>query len=63
MVNAQDYVGLSKKSAQNLSEKQGLIFRLIKVDNEEYFTYPEDKRDDRICVEIESNKVIKASIQ
>lgn len=56
------YLNLPKKDAQNLAERQNLIFRLISIDGEPYFAYPEDKRDDRICVEIENGKVTKATI-
>lgn len=61
MVN--DFLGKSKKSAQDLAEKRNMIFRLIQSDGQEFFPYPEDKRDDRICIEFECGKVVKASIQ
>lgn len=57
------YLNLTKKQAQNLAEAQNLIFRLIKIDAEDYFPYPEDIRDDRVCVEIVNGKVVKALIQ
>ena len=50
------YIGLSKKSAQDKSEKDNLIFRLIRVDGEMYLSYPEDVRDDRICCEFDKGK-------
>lgn len=59
----EDFIGLDKKSAQNLAERKNLIFRLLSVDGEPYFSMPEDKRDDRVCVEIEKNKVIKVCFQ
>lgn len=62
-MNADIYLGLTKKSAQNLAEAQNVIFRLISIDGEDYFGYPEDSRDDRICVEINEGKVTKAVLQ
>lgn len=62
-VNASDYIGMTKKGAQNKAEQQNLIFRLIRVDAEAFLPYPEDKRDDRICCEIDDGKVTKASAQ
>ncbi len=59
----EDFIGLDKKSAQNLAERKNLIFRLLSVDSEPYFSMPEDKRDDRVCVEIEKNKVTKVYFQ
>ena len=57
------YLGLSKKDSQNTAEKLNHIYRLIRVDDKPMFSYPEDKRDDRICVEIEKGVVVKAIIQ
>lgn len=62
-MNAGDFVGLSKKGAQNKAEALNMIFRLVKLDGEVYLGYPEDVRDDRICVEIEDEKVVVATIQ
>ena len=59
-MNVEDFIGLGKKSAQNLAENNNLIFRLISVDGENYLGYPEDNREDRVCVELISNKVVKA---
>lgn len=60
MVTTTDFIGLSKKAAQNLSEKSNLIFRLIKVDGEDFFSEPTDKVNDRICIWIDNGKVTKA---
>jgi hypothetical protein len=60
---AEQFKGLSKKQAQQLAEIKNLIFRLIIVDGEQFFSMPEDQRDDRVCVEIENGQVVKASIQ
>ncbi len=62
-MKVEDYIGLHKKAAQNLSERHNMIFRLISIDGEPFFEHPEDKRDDRVCVEIENGKVVKASFQ
>lgn len=59
-MNQSEFVGLTKKSAQNLADAKNLIFRLIKVDGEDYFPYPDDVREDRIYVEITDGKVSKA---
>ena len=60
---ADDFIGLSKKKAQDVAEYNSLIFRLVKVDGEEMLGYPTDTNSERICVEIENGKVVKASIQ
>lgn len=59
------FIGLTKKGAQDLAEKQSLVFRLIRIDQESYFNYPPETehRTDRICVEIENGQVIKAILQ
>jgi len=62
-MKVEDFLGLSKKRAQDLAESKNLIFRLIKIDDENFLSYPEDVRDDRLCVEIEKGQVKKASIQ
>jgi len=59
----EDFIGLSKKGAQDRAEGKNLIFRLIRVDGENFFSYPEDKREDRICVEIDKGKVTKVTVQ
>ena len=61
MINT--FIGKSKKSAQDLAEKNNMIFRLISSDGQQFFPYPNDNRSDRICVELENGKVVKASIQ
>ena len=62
-MKAEDFLNLSKKAAQDKAEGKNLIFRLIRIDNEQYFSYPSDTRTDRICVEIDSGKVSKSTIQ
>jgi len=65
MITADNFMGLTKKRAQDLAEAKSMIFRLISIDGDSFLPYPEmtDKREDRICVEIENSKVIKAIIQ
>ena len=62
-MQAQDFLGMTKKDAQNRAEESNLIFRLIRVDGEIFFAYPEDVRTDRLCVEIDDGKVSVARIQ
>lgn len=63
-IKVEEFIGLDKKSAQNKADKLSLIFFLIRIDNKNYFSYPkkEDKRDDRLCVEIDKRKVTSATI-
>lgn len=63
MANADTFVGLTKKGAQNKAEEMNLIFRLVRIDGADFLGYPEDTRDDRICVEIDNGSVTKATIQ
>ena len=58
-----NFIGLTKRDAQNLAEAHNLLFRLIRIDDANYFSYPEDNREDRVCVEIEKGKVVHAVIQ
>jgi hypothetical protein len=60
-MKVEDFLGLSKKGAQDKAESRNLIFRLIRVDGDNFFSYPEDKREDRICVEIDKGKVSKVT--
>lgn len=62
-MTADDFIGLSKKRAQDVAEYNSLIFRLVRVDSEEMLGYPTDTNAERICVEIEKGIVVKASIQ
>lgn len=61
MVN--DFIGLTKKQAQNKAEGKNFIFRLIRIDNESYLPYPDDTRNDRLCIEIDAGIVSKATLQ
>lgn len=62
-MNTDLFVGMTKKSAQDLAESKFLIFRLVSIDGETYLGYPEDTRTDRLCVEINDSKISKAVIQ
>jgi hypothetical protein len=55
----EDFLGLTKKMAQDRAEGRNLIFRLIRVDKENFFDYPTDERNDRVCIEIDAGKVTK----
>lgn len=63
MIDANTFLGLSKKRAQDVAEGKNMIFRLIRIDTEAFYAYPEDKRTDRVCIEIDNGAVSKASIQ
>ena len=60
---ADKFLGLSKKDSQNLADINNLIFRLIRIDDKNFLPYPEDQREDRICIEIEKSVVVRATIQ
>lgn len=62
-MEANEFLGMSKKRAQDVAESKNMIFRLISIDGDPFMSYPEDQRTDRVCVEIASGKVIKAVIQ
>ena len=59
---AAEFIGKSKKSAQDHAERRNLIFRLIRIDAEHYFPYPDDKREDRVCIEIDNGKISKVIV-
>lgn len=63
MAKAEDYIGLTKRSSQDKAERDSLVFRLIRIDKEDFLSYPDDERTDRICVEIDDGKVSKATIK
>ena len=62
-MNSYDFMGLTKKECQDLCEQRNLIFRLISKDGDIYLPYPEDRRTDRVCVELEAGKVTKVVLQ
>lgn len=57
------FIGLTKKRAQDLAEAKNYVFRLIRIDSEEYFKYPDDRCDTRVCIEIDNGAVTKATAQ
>jgi len=61
-MKSEEFLGLTKKAAQDKAEAKNLIFRLIRIDNEPYFAYPPetDVCEQRLCVEIDNGKVSKA---
>lgn len=62
MAGVNDFIGQTKKGSQNIAEARGLVYRLIRIDRESYMPYPDDIRDDRVCIEIDNGKVSKAKI-
>jgi hypothetical protein len=63
MVDANIFLGMGKRQAQNYAEQLNLIFRLIRVDDKPMASMPTDVRTDRVCIEIDNLKVTKATIQ
>lgn len=61
-MDVKEFIGLTKKSAQNKADAMSLTFRLIRIDNQEFFKMPEEAREDRICIEIDRGEVTKAII-
>ena len=57
----EDFIGLTKKMAQDKAEGRNMIFRLIRVDKNSFFDYPADERTDRVCIEIDNGKVTKVT--
>ena len=62
-MKAEDFLGLNKKDAQNKADRYNFIFRLIRIDDKTFFSYPLDTRTDRICVEIDNGEITKATVQ
>ncbi len=62
-MNANSFLGLTKKGAQNLAEASNLIFRLVRVDDEVILGVPQDNVPDRICIVIEKSAVKEAYFQ
>jgi hypothetical protein len=59
----EDYMGKTKNGAQNKAEAQSMVFRLIRIDDRNFFDYPEDTRTDRVCVELDNGEVTKVVFQ
>lgn len=62
-MKSEDFLGLTKKGAMEKAETKNLIFRLIRINETNYFSYPADTRTDRVCVELDDGKVSKVSFQ
>lgn len=62
IITTDEFIGLTKKQAQDKAESKNLIFRLIKINGRDFFDYPEETRTDRICIEIENDRVSKATL-
>lgn len=62
-MKASEFVGLTKKAAQDKAERANLIFRHVSADGESYLGAPSDPgRDDRVCIETVNGKVTSAEI-
>jgi hypothetical protein len=62
-MTAADFLGLSKRSAQDKAEQLNLIFRLVSIDGVDYLGLPTDVRTDRICAILFGGVVTQATIQ
>jgi hypothetical protein len=62
-MSADMFISLTKKGGQDLAEAKNMIFRLLSIDGEPYFSLPEDTRTDRVCVDLIGGKIVKAVIQ
>jgi hypothetical protein len=62
MIDSNVFLGLTKKSGQNKAEVLNLLFHLVRIDKEAYLEFPKEKRDDRVCIEIDNGQITKATI-
>lgn len=62
-MKSEDFIGLTKKGAMDKAEAKNFIFRLIRINEKNFFSYPSDTRTDRVCIEIDNGAVSKATIQ
>lgn len=64
-MKSEDFLGLTKTGAMDKAEQKNFIFRLIRIDEKSFFSYPDvDKhRADRVCIEIDKGAVTKATFQ
>ena len=63
MAAASDFIGRSKKGAQDLAEARNLVFRLVSVDGENMLGWPEDKFEQRVCCVLAGGKVTQAELR
>lgn len=62
-MNEKDFLGLTKKAAQDRAEGRNMVFRLVSKDGEKFLGAPSDPgRNDRVCVEIVNGVVVSAEI-
>ena len=59
-MKSEEFLGLTKKGAQEKAEAKNFIFRLIRKDEQTFFSYPTDVRTDRVCIEIDKGTVTSA---
>lgn len=59
----EQFIGLTKRQSYELAERLGLMPHLVRMDERMLFGYPNDVRDDRICLEFDLRKVSKARVQ
>lgn len=61
-MKSEDFLGLTKKGSMDKAEAKNFIFRLIRIDDKSFFSYPDpDKqRTDRVCIEIDKGAVTSA---
>ena len=67
-ISSDMFLNKTKKSSQDLAEKHSIIYRLIRINNENFMSYPDSSDDrskmmDRVCIEIDNGKVTKAVFQ
>ena len=63
METSERFIGLTKRQSYTLAERLNLIPHLVRMDERQLFGYPEDTRDDRVCLEFDERKVSRATIQ
>ncbi len=58
------FLGKTKKGAQDTAEKHNMIFRLIRIDQDNFCAYPDtdDICDARVSIEIDNGKVTHARL-
>ena len=59
-MNTDNFIGRGKREAQNMADRANLIFRLVSADGEVVLGMPTDIREDRLCVEVVADRVVKA---
>lgn len=62
-MQSEQFLGLTKRQSYDLAEKLGLMVRIIRMGEKPLLPYPNDVRDDRICLELDERRVSKAVVQ